>query len=105
MFGLYIVGGMVLAGAIVLVFMYHQESLKMTSSTTGEVVSADQREVREADERREETVLVCRYTVAGQAYTIERVLPGRQATRFPAGRPLSIRYNPGAPERSRIVGL
>lgn len=102
MFGIYIVLGMVIAGAIVLVFFYHQKNLKMTSQTTGEVVRAEQREVRDEKERRDETVVVCRFSVHGHTYTIERILRGRLAARFPVGKPIPVFYNPADPEMSRL---
>ena len=105
MVALYIVVAMVLIGALALTALYHHDALKMTSSTTGQVVSADQREVRDEKERREETVIVCRYQVSGRDYQMTKILRGRQAPRFPAGRELPIRYNPGHPEMARIEGV
>lgn len=105
MVALYIVVGMVLVGCVALTALYHHDALKMTSSTTGQVVSVDQREVRDENERREETVIVCRYQAAGRDYEMTKVLRGRQASRFPTGSQVPIRYNPGQPEMSRIVGI
>jgi len=102
MIGLYIVGAMVLAGAIALVAFYHQKSLKMTSNTTAQVVKVEQREIRDEKERRDETVVVVRYKVNDKEYRIEQLLRGRQAARFPEGRSLRVLYNPAQPEMSRI---
>lgn len=102
MVGIYIVLGMVIAGAIGLIFFYHQKRLKMTSNTVAEVVRAEQREVRDEQERRDETVVLVRYHVGGQKYEIEQILRGRQAARFPAGRTLRVCYNPAEPEMSRL---
>lgn len=105
MLGLYIVVGMVLVGAIALVVLYHHDSLKMTSSTNAQVLSADEREVRDENERRDETIVTCSYTVGGREFQMQKILRGRQASRFPAGRPVPIRYNPGHPEMARFDGL
>jgi hypothetical protein len=102
MYGLYIVGVMVLAGAIALVAFYHQKSLKMTSNTTAEVIRAQQREIRDDKERRDETIVLVRYTVAGKEYKIEQILRGRQAGRFPEGKKIRVFYNPAIPDMSRI---
>jgi hypothetical protein len=102
MIGIYIVAAMVLAGAIALVAFYHQKSLKMTSNTTARVVRVEQREVRDEKERRDETIVVVRYAVNDKEYTIEQLLRGRQAARFPEGRSLRVYYNPAQPEMSRI---
>lgn len=102
MIGIYIVLGMVVAGAIALIFFYHQKRLKMTSATPAEVVHSEQREVRDENERRDETVVRVRYTVGGHSYEVEQVLRGRQASRYPAGRTLTVHYNPADPEMSRV---
>jgi len=102
MIGIYIVLGMVIAGAIGLIFFYHQKRLKMTSNTVAEVVRSEQREVRDANERRDETVVRVRYHVAGRSYEVEQILRGRQASRYPAGRTLTVHYNPAEPEMSRL---
>lgn len=102
MIGIYIVLGMVVAGAICLVIFYHQKRLKMTSNTLAEVIRSEQREVRDEKERRDETVVRVRYIVGGHHYEIEQVLRGRQASRFPAGRSLTVHYNPADPVMSRI---
>lgn len=102
MIGIYIVLGMVVAGAIGLIFFYHQKRLKMTSNTAAEVVRSEQREVRDENERRDETVVCVRYSVGGKSYEVEQVLRGRQQSRFPAGRVLTVHYNPAEPEMSRI---
>lgn len=102
MTGIYIVLGMVIAGAIGLIFFYHQKRLKMTSNTFAEVIRSEQREVRDENERRDETVVRVRYTVGGHSYEIEQILRGRQAGRYPAGRTLTVHYNPANPEMSRL---
>lgn len=102
MIGIYIVLGMVVVGAIVLMVFYHQKRLKMTSNTVAEVVRAEQREVRDERERRDETVVRVRYLVSGHPYEIEQVFRGRLAARFPAGRTLRVWYNPAEPEMSRL---
>ena len=102
MIGIYIVLGFFIVGAVLLVFFYHQRRLKMTSVTSGRVVSSAQREIRDEKERRDETVVVCAFNVAGREYRLEHVLRGRQAARFPAGKSIPVYYNPSDPLMSRI---
>ncbi len=103
MFALYIVLGFFAAGAILLTFLYHQKSIKMTSTASGHIVACVEREVRTTEERRDETQITCSYLVAGHEYKIERIISGRKAGRFPVGRSLVVRYNPSVPHMSRIV--
>ncbi len=100
---LYIVLGFFIAGAILLTCLYHRKEIKMTSTTTGQVISATQREIRTTDLRRDETIIVCSYSVAGHTYQLQHTLPGRKASRFPPGAPLTIRYNPTVPKMARIA--
>jgi hypothetical protein len=102
MLGIYIVAGMALIGAVFLVAFYHQKRLKMTSQTVGQIIRSEQREIRDERERRDETVVVCAYAVNGKQFTIEQILRGRQASRYPVGKGLTVYYNPGIPEMSRI---
>lgn len=102
MIGIYIVLGFVVVGAIGLIFFYHQKRLKMTSTTVAEVIGAEQREVRDEKERRDETLVRVRYSVGGHQYEVEQILRGRQAARYPAGRMLTVYYNPAEPDMSRI---
>ncbi|HSU69008.1 MAG TPA: DUF3592 domain-containing protein [Tepidisphaeraceae bacterium] len=102
MIAIYIVLGMAVVGALFLVAFYHQKNLKMTSQTTGEVVRSEQREVRDEKERRDETVVVCRFTVNGHTHTIERIVRGRWASRYPVGRSLTVFYNPADPGMARV---
>lgn len=102
MFGLYIIAAWLFVGAVVLVILYHRKTFKMTSTATCEVIRAEEREVRTERERRDETLVVCRYVAWGNEFTIERVFRGRQAERFRAGTKLPIRYNPADPSMSRI---
>lgn len=102
MIGIYIVLGFVVVGAIGLIFFYHQKRLKMTSNTVAEVIRSEQREVRDEKERRDETIVRVRYSVSGNTYEVEQVLRGRLAARYPAGRTLTVYYNPAEPDMSRI---
>ena len=103
MLGVYIVTGLILIGAVLMVVFSHHRFFKMTSSTAGEIVRSEQREVRDEHERRDETVVVCRYTVHGKDYEIERTLRGRLADRFPPGAKIPVRYNPAEPHIADIA--
>jgi hypothetical protein len=99
---LYIVFGLVLAGVVVLFVIYYSRTMKMTSYTSCEVVRAEDRVVRDERERREETLIVCKYSVRGKDYQIEHVIRGRNARAYPAGKELTVWYNPNVPEMARI---
>ena len=103
MFVFYVVGAMALAGAVSLILIYHSKSLKMTSTASGRVVRAEEREIREPTSRREETLVVCQYVVGGREYRIERTYHGRQAVRFRDGTELPVRYNPANPSMAKIA--
>jgi hypothetical protein len=99
---LYIVVALVFVGIVVLFSIYYSKGMKMTSYTAAEVVTAEDRVVRDEHERREETLLVCKYSVRGQEYRIEHILRGRNAKAYPPGRELTVWYNPNVPEMARI---
>jgi hypothetical protein len=103
MLGIYIVLPMALVGVIVLFILYHDKSLKMTSTLAAPIIRSEQREIRDEKERREETVVTVQYKVNGQEYTIEQTLRGRQSARYPVGKTLTVKYNPAEPEMSKIV--
>src|SRR5271155_2308132 len=94
--------GWMLLGAVVLTVFYWRKEMKMTSSTTGEVLSATDRERIVDDRRRDETVVVAKFTVAGKEYEVTHVFEGKFANRFPAGRSVPVRYNPSDPGMARI---
>lgn len=102
MLPLYIVAGLIFAGVVVIFSIYYSNSMKMTSYMLGEVVSAEDRVVRDENERREETVIVSRYSVHGTQYTITHVMRGRHAKAYPPGRKITVWYNPIAPEMAKI---
>ncbi len=102
MYGLYIVFGFVFVGIVVLFAIYYSNAMKMTSYTEARVVSASEQVVRDEKERREETRLVCQYTVRGQDYTIEHTVRGMNAKSYPPGRKVTVWYNPNAPEMAKI---
>ncbi|MDB5331946.1 MAG: hypothetical protein JWP03_3097 [Phycisphaerales bacterium] len=99
----YLIAGVIGAAALTLIFLSHLRFMKMTSQTAGQVLRSENRVVRTETERREETVIICRYTVHGKEYEVERILRGRQAKRYPVGKQLTIRYNPAEPEMSDIA--
>jgi hypothetical protein len=103
MIGVYIVTAFILIGAVLMVVFSHHRFFKMTSSTTGEVVRSEQREVRDENERRDETVVSVRYTVHGKPYEIERVMRGRLADRLAPGKKVVIRYNPAEPNMADLA--
>jgi len=102
MFALYIIMGWIVLGIVVLTYFYYRKDLKMTSSTTGEVISATNREIRNDQGRRDETVVVARYTVSGREYELSHVFLGKSADRFPAGRSVPVKYNPSDPKMAKI---
>jgi Protein of unknown function (DUF3592) len=102
MVALYIVTGWLVAGALAAIVFYHQKSLKMTSATTASVISATNREIRNAHGRHDETVVVAEFTAAGQTYRVTHIFPGKNADRFPSGSKLPVRYNPGDPNMSMV---
>lgn len=102
---LYIVGGLIFVGVVVLFVIYYSKTMKMTSYTAGEVVRAEERVVRDERERREETTIVCKYSVRGKDYEIEHVVRGLNARAFPPGREMTVWYNPNSPEMARIKQL
>ena len=102
MFALYIIIGWLVVGGVALIFFYWRKEMKMTSTTTGSVVSATSREIRDDNGRRDETVVLAKYTVSGRDYEISHVFRGRIAERFPAGRAVPVRYNPSDPKMARI---
>lgn len=103
MVGVYIVTALIIIGAAAIVFLSHHRFFKMTSSTTGEILRSEQREVRDQHERRDETVLVCRYVVHGKPYEMERVIRGRLASRLTPGVKVKIRYNPAKPDMADVA--
>lgn len=102
MFALYIILGWVLIGIVALTYFYYRKDLKMTSRTTGHVVSATRREVQLANSRREETVVTAQYIVGGKTYELAHVFPGRDPSRFPAGMRVPVKYNPSDPKMAKI---
>ena len=102
MIALYLILGWLIAGTIAAIVFYHRKELKMTSSAAASVVSATDREIRDAHGRRDETVVVAEFTVGGRPYRVTHVYPGRNAERFPPGTKLPVRYNPGDPSMSIV---
>jgi hypothetical protein len=101
---LYIVVGFVFVGIVIIFFLYYSKGMKMTSYTNCQVVSAEERVVRDANERREETHLLCKYSVRGEEYQIAHVVRGLNAKRYPPGSELTVWYNPNVPTMAKIKG-
>ena len=74
----------------------------MTSTTVASVISATNREIRDAHGRRDETVVVAEFSALGQTYRVTHIFPGTNADRFPPGTRLPVRYNPGDPTMSMV---
>ena len=94
---LYIVGGLVLVGIVVLFVIYYSKTMKMTSYTNAEVLRSEDQVVRDDQERREETLIICSYVVRGENYQIEHRIRGRNAKAYPPGKTLTVWYNPNIP--------
>ena len=104
MFVVYLIIGVVVVVILAMIVASHHPNFKMTSSAVGTVVSADEREVKYDGGHRYETELTCRFTTGGAAeHTVKLVLNGRQAKRFPAGKPVPIRYYPANPDVARVA--
>jgi hypothetical protein len=103
MFALYIILFWVIVAIVILTRYYYSKDMKMTSTTTGVVVSAENREVRDQYGRRDETVVVCEFSVGGREYRVVKVFRGRNAEKYPAGRKLPVRYNPADPGMARVA--
>ena len=100
---IYILGAVVVGIIIAMVFLSHLKFFKLTSTALGIVIRSEDCEVRDEIERREETVVVCRYQVKGIDYECEEILRGRRAALFPIGRELAVRYNPAQPTMAQIT--
>lgn len=74
----------------------------MTSSTTGEVISATTREIVLKGSRRDETIITARYAVGGKTYELSHAFFGKLADRFPPGFSVPVRYNPSDPKMAKI---
>ena len=99
---LYIVAALVFVCIVILFRIYYSQTMKMTSYTPCQVLRAEDRVVRDETERREETLIVCKYSVRGQEYEIEHIVRGHNAKAYPPGRELTVWYNPNVPEMARI---
>lgn len=102
MFVLYIILGMLVAGWLFATLFYFRTTARMTSVATAEVVSSSERVIRDEKGRRDETVVVCRFSVHGKEYNVEVLLRGQRARHYPIGRPIPVRYNPADPTMSIV---
>lgn len=102
MFVLYIVGGFIFLGVVIIFCVYYSKSMKMTSYIDGEIVRSENRVVRDERERREETLLICKYSVRGHDYQIERTIRGNRAKLYPPGKKIVVWYNPTSPHMAKI---
>lgn len=104
MFPLYVIAGFIFVGVVIIFAIYYSKSMKMTSFTEGQVVSSEDKVIRDERERREETHLVCSYSVRGVDYQIPHVIRGHLARLYPPGRSIIVWYNPTSPEMAKIKG-
>jgi hypothetical protein len=104
MIALYIILFWIVLAIVILTRYYYSKDMKMTSTSTGSVLSAENREVRDDHGRRDETLVTCQFTVGGRDYQVMKIFRGRNAERYPVGRKLPVRYNPADPAMSRIPG-
>src|SRR4051812_19314568 len=103
MIGLYIVTALVVGGIILMVIFSHHPFFKMTSQTAAEVLRAEQHEVRDQRERRDETTIRAKYTVHGKDYHPAPPPRARLAERFPPAAKIRARYNPAEPDIADIA--
>jgi len=80
---LYIVAGFIFVGIVIIFVIYYSKTMKMTSYTA-------------------ETTLLCKYSVHGHDYEITHVVRGLRASAYPAGKNITVWYNPNVPEMARI---
>ncbi len=99
----YAIAVIIILAILIMVVMSHHPMFKMTSQTVGTIASASEREVRDENERRDETIILCTYEVAGHPYQIERILRGKKAYKFPAGRQIKVKYNPSDPQMAEMA--
>ncbi len=99
---LYIVAGFIFVGIVIIFVIYYSKTMKMTSYTAGSVVKAEERVVRDTQERREETELLVSYSIHGHDYEIKHVMRGLRAKNYPPGKSVTVWYNPNSPDMSRI---
>jgi hypothetical protein len=88
---------------LLLAKFYLTDRRRMTSQTTGRVVSAEQRVIVDSTARRTQTEVVARFTAGGHEHEVRRVLQGERARQFPPGGEISIRYNPGRPWMAEVI--
>jgi hypothetical protein len=100
----YFIIGVVVLVILAMIFASHHPNFKMTSSAVGTVVSAEERQIPyQGGGHRYETELTCRFTAGGAERTLRLTLPGRHAKRFPAGKPVPVRYYPANPDVARVA--
>jgi hypothetical protein len=92
-----------LLGGVLWVCLYFRTSGRMTSSGTGVVISANEREITDSRGRRNETIVRCQFRLNNIDYEVEHAFRGNVAKHFPPGKSLPIRYNPGEPTMARIA--
>ena len=99
----YVLTAIIVIVLLGMVVASHHPLFKMTSQTIGRIMSATEREVRDENERRDETLVLCKFEVRGQEYEIQRIFRGKKAYKFPAGITVSIKYNPAEPQMAEIA--
>jgi hypothetical protein len=102
MVGLYIILGWIFVGCLAWIYFYFHNSARMTSSASGSVVSAKEREIRDKKGRRDETVVTFTFRTQGKEFQVAHVFVGRQAHRFTPGLKLPVKYNPANPNMAKV---
>jgi hypothetical protein len=102
MAGLYIILGWIFVGCLVWIYFYFRNSVRMTSSTFGSVISAEEREIRDKNGRRDETVVTFKFRTQGKEFQVAHIFVGRQAQRFTPGLELPVKYNPANPNMAEV---
>src|SRR5476649_2236441 len=104
MIALYIILFCIVLAIVILTRYYYSKDMKMTSTSTGSVLSAENREVRDDHGWRDETLVTCQVTVGGRDYQVMKIFRDRTAEPYPVGRKMTVHYNPADPAMSRIPG-
>ncbi len=91
------------ASFVIMARFYFTNARRMTSHTTGQVVSSEERVRIENDRRHVDTHIVVRYSAHGRELTLARVVRGGFARKYPPGLELNIKYNPAEPEMADLA--
>lgn len=99
----YIIIGVVALAILAMTVASHHRSFKMTSQTTGTVVSSSEREVTTEAGRSFQTEITCRYRAGGADRELTHTFRGKLASRFPAGKSVPVKYDPAEPHVATLA--